>query len=497
MRFFVPQAPPGHEFHRDPIRGSVRARRTSNGSNHSTRMIAHTPASFTDLYQLTMAAGYWSERREGTATFELFVRRLPKDRSFLLVAGLDQVAEYLENLRFTTDELDYLRALPAFADIPADFFEALAALRFTGDVWAMPEGTPFFPHEPVLVIRAPLVEAQLVETALLALVNFPVSVASKATRVVAAAGGRSVVEFGARRAHGPGAAFVAARAAFLAGCAGTSNVEAGMRLGIPVYGTVAHSWVMSFDDEVEAFRAYQRLFPGNTVLLIDTYDTLRAARRITSAFAPGEVAGVRLDSGDLLELSKDVREILDGAGFTSTKILASGDLNERIIGELVASGARIDSFGVGTDLTTVRDAPSLSLVYKLVELESSGRREMKMKLSEGKSTYPGRKQVWRSTGADGRYANDTVTLADEPGPDGAEPLLVPMFEQGRRLQDEASLVDLRARAASRLEKLPVGLTGLEPPLEPFPVRFSDRILEIQRVLREEYGRSGQTGAEAI
>jgi nicotinate phosphoribosyltransferase len=460
-------------------------------------MSAHTATSFTDLYQLTMAAGYWAGGRAERATFELFVRRLPPDRNYLLVAGLDSAAEYLENLRFTGAEIDHLRVLPVFSGVPAGFFEALAGLRFTGDMWAMPEGTPVFPHEPVLVVRAPIMEAQLVETALLAVVNFPISVASKAARLATAAGGRSVVEFGARRAHGPQAANTAARAAFIGGCSGTSNVEAGMRYGLPVSGTVAHSWIMSFDDEAEAFRAYQRLFPGNAVLLIDTYDTLRAAERITEVFAPGEVAGVRLDSGDLGGLARGVRDILDRAGFASTRILASGDLNERSIAALLAAGAPIDAFGVGTDLTTVRDAPSISVVYKLVELgDAAGRREMKMKLSAGKSTYPGQKQVWRHTGADGRYAGDTVCLIDEPGPDGAEPLLAPFFESGRRLPRAEDLPAIRERAAASLARLPGPLLGLDVAPEPYPVRFSDRIRDAQRRLAETYGRRPPSGEPA-
>jgi nicotinate phosphoribosyltransferase len=452
--------------------------------SRGNRMRAHTPASMTDLYELTMAAGYWAARRDERAVFEFFVRRLPGDRNYMLAAGLDSVADYLENLRFTSEEIAYLRGVPVFSATPAQFFDALAALRFTGDAWAVPEGTPVFPNEPILTIAAPLIEAQIVETALLALINYPTSVASKAARIVAAARERPCIEFGARRAHGTEAALIAARAAFIGGCGGTSNVEAGLRFEIPLFGTVAHAWIMSFAGEIEAFRAYQRAFPDNAILLIDTYDTLRAAREITRAFAPGEVAAVRLDSGNLLELSRGVREIFDAAGFSETGIVASGDLDERSIDGLLARGAPIDSFGVGTELTVVRDAPSLGGVYKLVEIEREGRREMTMKASEGKATYPGHKQVWRHTGPDGRFSGDTVALVDEPGPPGAAPLLVPILRGGRRVGPPPPLAEIRQRAREAVAMLPAPLLGLDAPAEPYPVRFSDQILATQRKIRE-------------
>ncbi len=439
----------------------------------------------TDLYELTMAAGYWAEGRTERAVFELFTRRLPRDRGYLLACGTEAVADYLENFHFTAEEIAYLRAHPVFAETPSGFFDALAELRFTGDLWAMPEGTPVFPNEPMLTVAAPIVEAQIVETALLALVNYPTSVATKASRVVEAARGRSVVEFGARRAHGTDAALVAARAAFVGGCSGTSNVEAGMRFGLPISGTVAHAWIMSFDDEVEAFRAYQRAFPHNAVLLIDTYDTLRAARRVVEAFRPGEITGVRIDSGDLGAMARGVREILDAAGFGSTKILASGDLNEWSIAELVAVDAPIDAFGVGTDLVTVRDAPALGVVYKLVELDHDGEREFKMKRSEGKATYPGHKQVWRTTGADGRLAGDVVALFEEeaPAPD-ARPLLAAVLQNGRRVAPGPSLEAAQRATREAVGQLPDALRTLEAPAVPYPVRFSDRVLGIVEEIKK-------------
>jgi nicotinate phosphoribosyltransferase len=446
-----------------------------------------TPASMADLYELTMAAGYWAGERTERAAFELFVRHLPAGRGYLLAAGLEDAVAYLENFRFTPEEIDGLRRLPALAETPTQFFDALAALRFTGDLWAVPEGTPVFANEPILTVVAPILEAQIVETALLALVNYPTSVATKAARVVTAARGRGVIEFGARRAPGSDAALIAARAAYLGGCLGTSNVEAGLRFGIPVYGTIAHSWVMSFDDEIEAFRAYQRVFPRNAVFLIDTYDTVAASRRIVRSFRPVEVAGVRLDSGDLGALAREVRQVLDAAGFRETKIFASGDLNERAVAGLVAQGAPIDLFGVGTDLTTVRDAPALGGVYKLVEIQHEGRRDLKMKLSAEKATYPGHKQVWRQTGPDGRYEGDTVTLIDEPAPaPGATPLLAPILRGGRRVEPLPSLPELQQQARAAVERLPASLQSLDPPAEPYPVRFSEQILAAQAVLRRHY-----------
>jgi nicotinate phosphoribosyltransferase len=447
-----------------------------------------TPASTTDLYELTMAAGYWAAHRPERAVFELFVRHLPRGRGYLLTAGLEDAVAYLENFHFTAEEIAGLRALPAFAATPPAFFNFLAELRFTGDVWAMPEGTPAFANEPLLVVDAPIIEAQIVETALLALVNYPTSLATKAARVLRAAGGRAVVEFGARRAPGSDAALIAARAAFIGGCVGTSNVEAGLRCDIPVYGTIAHSWVMSFDDEIEAFRAYQQCFPHNAILLIDTYDTVRAARGITEAFRPDEVAGVRLDSGDLGALAREVRAVLDQAGFTGTQIFASGDLNESAVADLVAGGAPSGSFGVGTDLTTVRDAPAPGGVYKLVEIRRDGQREPKMKLSAEKMTYPGQKQVWRHAGPDGRFTGDTVTLMDEPRPaPGAEPMLVPVVQGGRRALPRPPLAEIQAPARAALARLPEPLLELDPPAEPYPVRFSDRILALQADLRRRYG----------
>ena len=288
----------------------------------------------TDLYQLTMAAGYWQAGKSGeTATFELFVRRLPDHRNFLIAAGLEQAVEYLLHMRFGEEEISYLRGLPHFANVDAGFFDQLRSWRFTGDLFAVREGTPLFAGEPFLTLRAPLLESQIPETYLLSTVGFQSLIATKAARIVDAAGGRAVVEFGTRRAHSPEAGVLAGRAAYIGGCRGTSNTLTGLRFGIPVFGTAAHSWVLSFPTELEAFRRLQQLLGDTTAYLIDTYDTLEGARRAASLGAP--FWGVRLDSGNLVELSRAVRAILDDSGQPQAKIMATGDLNEYKILELV------------------------------------------------------------------------------------------------------------------------------------------------------------------
>lgn len=348
----------------------------------------------TDLYQLTMAAGYFaSGKTSETAVFELFVRRLPEHRDYLIAAGLQQAVEYLLGLQFTEEQIRYLQSLANFQQVSTGFWDYLRSFRFTGDLFAMREGTPFFPGEPVAIVRAPIIEAQIPETFLLAVLGHQSMIAAKAARVVAAARGRSVVEFGSRRAHGPEAGVLAGRAAYIAGCAGTSNVEAGFRFGIPVFGTAAHSWVLSFADESESYRRLQELLGSGTVYLIDSYDTVEGARKAAALGRP--LWGVRLDSGDLANLSKQVRAILDDAGLQDAKIMATSDLNENRISELLADGAPIDSFGVGTELTTSYDAPAVSAVYKLVEMGTQDGKRYVAKYSAEKRTYPGSKQVFR------------------------------------------------------------------------------------------------------
>ncbi len=409
----------------------------------------------TDLYELTMAAGYHAAGETARASFELFVRELPATRGYLVAAGLEQAITYLETWRYTPDEITYLRTVPALQGADPTFFDDyLRRLRFTGDVWAVPEGTPVFAGEPILRVTAPLGEAQLVETALLATILFQTAVASKAARVTQAAGARPVFEFGGRRAHGMEAAMYAARAACLAGCRATSNVDAGYRFGVPVSGTMAHSWVMAHPDELTAFSRYAAVYGPRSVLLIDTYDSIAAARLIVRAGL--RPAAVRLDSGDLVHLSRAVRDVLDAGGLADTQILATGDLDEHKVAALVSAGAPIDGFGVGTALSTSSDAPSLSGVYKLVEIDRAGTLTPVMKLSAGKRTCPGVKQVWRVYGPTGPVG-DVVGLAGEAAPTGGEPLLTCVVRGGARQQPTRAIDQIRDACQTAVARLPEGV----------------------------------------
>ncbi len=422
----------------------------------------------TDLYQLTMLQAYFEAGMTETAVFELFVRKLPPGRNFFVAAGLEQAVEFLEGLRFGEEELAWIRSSGIFK--PA-FAERLRRLRFTGDVHAMPEGTVFFPNEPILRVTAPMPEAQLVESRLLNLVHFEVMVASKAARSVLAAPGKRLVDFGMRRAHGAEAGMLAARAAFLAGFDGSSVAMAGPRFGVPVFGTMAHSFVQAHDSESAAFLHFARAFPASALLLIDTYDTVAAARKV-AVLAPElaregvAVRGVRLDSGDLAQLARDVRRVLDDAGLKATTIFASGNLDEYQLRDLVAAGAPIDGFGVGTSLVTSSDAPSLDAVYKLQEYAGRPRR----KRSTGKATWPGRKQVYRHSGPDGRFAGDTVTVETDPQP--GEPLLEQVLAGGRRVRALPTLAESRDRARAQLARLPGPLGGLDAAPSPYPVEIA-------------------------
>ena len=439
----------------------------------------------TDLYELNMSQAYLGHGKTGTAVFEFFVRKLSVNRGFLIAAGLEQALDFLETLQFTSEELEWLAETGRFGKGLLDY---LSALRFTGEVHAMPEGTIFFPDEPILRVTAPLPEAQLVEPRLINILHFQSLIASKAARQVLLAPGKMLVDFGFRRAHGAEAGLMAARASYIAGFAGTATVIAGKLFGIPLYGTMAHSFIEAFDDEAAAFLAFAQSRPDNLVLLIDTYDTEAAARKVVALskrlHAEGiAVSAVRLDSGDLIQLSKVVRRILDGGGLTGVNIFASGGIDE---GELVRfreHGAPIDGFGIGTSLTTSFDLPALDCAYKLQEYDGLPRR----KHSSGKATWPGRKQVWRHYGPDGRMSRDVLTVEgdDQPG----EPLLKPVMKAGRRIEPAPTLAEVRARAARQLEKLPEPLRSLDTEAS-YPVAIAE---PLQRLTEETDRRLAQLG----
>jgi nicotinate phosphoribosyltransferase len=416
----------------------------------------------TDLYEITMVAGYWSAGLMPQATFELYVRELPLNRSYLIAAGLEQALDFLETLRFSNEDIEHLRTVPALQGVRRDFFdEYLPGFRFTGDVWAVEEGTPLFPPAPLLRVTAPLPEAQLVETALLAHVGFQTSVASRTARMVYAASGRAVVEFGARRAHGVEAGIFAARAAYLGGCASTSNVEAGRRFGIPVSGTMAHSWVMSFSDELDAFRRYSEVFGEDSVLLLDTYDPLEAAGVIVAAGL--HPRAVRLDSGDHVSLGRRVRAILDEGGLHDTEMFVSGDLDEWRIDEIVRTGAPVNGFGVGAALSTINDAPSLGAIYKLVEIDRNGATTPVMKRSAGKHTLPGCKQVWRVFSNDLAIEDVIEHVEETPDVATASPLLRRVMSGGRRETASPLLSDLRRQSIAALAALPESVRRIHQP----------------------------------
>ncbi len=422
----------------------------------------------TDLYELTMAAGYFEAGKvDEKATFELAIRRLPPHRNFVLAAGLPQVVDYLLNLGFSAEEVDYLRGLEQFRNASPAFWDYLRRLRFTGDLFAVPEGTPLFAAEPMLTIRAPIVEAQIPETYLLSALAFQSLIASKAGRSVEAGGGRPVVEFGTRRAHTPEAGVLGARAAYIGGCSATSNTLAGFRYGVPVTGTSAHSWVMSFPCEMEAFRRLQRVLGESTIQLLDTYDSLEGARHAAKLGKP--LSGVRIDSGDFASLARQVRAILDEAGLTETKIMASGDLDEYKIRDLVSAGAPIDIFGLGTQLATSADAPNLSATYKLVELDISGIKRFTAKYSQDKISVPGSKQVFRDV------ARDVIARSGECG--RGEALMKPVILGGRLIEPLPTIDQARAHAAQSVAKLAPALRQLEVG-EPWPVIYSRELREL-------------------
>lgn len=432
---------------------------------------------FTDLYELTMAQAYHAEGMAAPAVFELFFRRLPEGRNYIVAAGLQDAVDYFEGLHFTEAEIEYLRGQEIFSE---DFLASLGDLTFSGDVYAVSEGTPVFPNEPLLQVEAPILEAQLVETAVLNQIHFQSVLAGKAARVVAAAAGRNVVDFGSRRAHGTDAALKAARACYLAGGAGTSNVLAGHRYGIPIFGTMAHSYIQAHDSERQAFDAFTNLY-ADTTLLVDTYDTLEGVRHVIEMSRQlGEsfrVRAVRLDSGDLVELAKQSRRLLDEGGLDDVQIFASSGLDEHKIAEMLSAGAPIDGFGVGTKMTVAADAPSLDMAYKLVEYDGRPR----MKLSEDKVIYPGRKQVFRAV-EDGCMVHDTIARDDERL--AGQPLLRPVMKNGKRLpQTNVSVEDARQHCLRQHAQLPENIRRLEDTETPFPVHVSELLQQDLERLR--------------
>jgi nicotinate phosphoribosyltransferase len=427
----------------------------------------------TDLYQINMVQAYLDHGDTETAVFEFFARTLPARRGFLLAAGLEQALDYLETLRFSDADLSWLKGTGRFGQKLLDY---LAAFRFTGDVHAMPEGTAFFAAEPILRVTAPLPQAQFVESRLINILHFQSLIAAKAARCVLAAPNKLLVDFGMRRAHGAEAGLMAARASYVAGFAGTATVLAGERFGIPLYGTMAHSFIEAFDDEAAAFESFARARPDNVVLLLDTYDSEAAARKVV-ALAPRlkaagiAIRGVRLDSGDLVALSRSVRAILDAGGLTDTTIFASGGLDEDSLLAFARAKAPIDGIGIGTSLTTSSDAPSADCVYKMQEYAGLPRR----KRSAHKATWPGRKQVWRRYDASGRMAGDILSLE---GPDGTgEPLVQLVMKDGRRVAPSPSLDAIRRHAKRELGRLPEALSRLTPGAD-YPVEVADDLIEL-------------------
>jgi nicotinate phosphoribosyltransferase len=422
-------------------------------------MVTERPSALlTDLYQLNMDQAYLEHGETATAVFEFFVRNLPARRGFLLAAGLEQTLDFLENLRFGADEIAWLKDTGRFG---ADLLDYLVGFRFSGDVDAMPEGTVFFANEPIVRVTAPMPQAQLAESRLINILHFQTLIASKAARMMFAAPGKTIVDFGMRRAHGAEAGVMAARASYIAGFAGTATVLAGKEFGIPIFGTMAHSFVEAFDDETAAFAAFAQSRPDNLVFLIDTYDIEAAARKVV-ALAPRlkangiTIRGVRLDSGDLAAASRKVRRILDAGGLNDVTIFASGGLDEDRLAALTKDAAPIDGFGVGTSLTTSSDVPTLDCVYKLQEYAGLPRR----KRSENKATWPGRKQVWRRYGADGRMAGDIV--AREGDRHDGEPLLELVMRGGQRIKPAPTLDAIRQRAKEQLERVPEALRAVVP-----------------------------------
>jgi nicotinate phosphoribosyltransferase len=438
----------------------------------------------TDLYELTMCASYFDNKKLEPATFDLFIRRLPPSRSYFLFAGLEQILRFLKKAKFDEDHIVFMKK-QGFKD---DFLDYLRNFRFTGEVWSIPEGTVVFPTEPLIRVTAPIIEAQIIETFILNTVNLQTTIATKASRVTNAAKNKPIIEFGLRREHGTDAGMKVARSSYIAGCAGTSNVLAGMEYGIPVFGTMAHSFVMSFNKEIDSFRAFTKTFPDGSTLLIDTFDNIKGAENAAKVAQELEKKGfklgaVRLDSGDLVELSKKIRKLLDENGLKYVKIFASGDLDEYKIEEMLKKGARIDAFGVGTRMGTSEDRPYVDVIYKLCEkTDERGKFSPIMKLSEGKVTLPGRKQVFRLKDRKGSFIKDIIALDNEKI--YGEPLLIKVMEKGKIVYDLPSLDEITKKASENLSNIPPKYKKLKNAPR-YPVHLSVGLRRLMKDLTEK------------
>jgi nicotinate phosphoribosyltransferase len=438
----------------------------------------------TDLYELTMCASYFDNEKFEPATFDLFIRRMSPNRSYFLFAGLEQTLLFLKKTRFKEKHIAFLKK----QGFKEDFLDYLRNFKFTGEVWAVPEGTIIFPNEPLIRVTAPIIEAQLIETFLLNTVNLQTTIATKASRIVNAAKSKPIIEFGLRREHGTDAGIKVARCSYIAGCSGTSNVLAGLKYGIPVFGTMAHSFVMLFEREIDSFRAFTKTFPDKSTLLIDTFDNIKGAENAATVAKELEKEGfrlgaVRLDSGDLVEISKRVRELLDTNGLDYVKIFASGDLDEYKIEELLKKDAKIDSFGVGTKMGTSEDRPYVDVIYKLSEkMDGNGKFSPIMKLSQDKITLPGRKQVFRFMDKKSNFLKDIIALNDEKM-NGGQPLLIKVMEKGEIIYDLPSLEEIRKRAFDNVSRLPEKYKKLKSASR-YSVKLSRRLRTLTRELTE-------------
>ena len=442
-------------------------------------------ALLTDFYQLTMAQSYFQSRRLKPATFSLFIRSYPPNRGYFVSAGLADVLNFLEQFRFNAAAIDYLRSRGMFTE---EFLDFLRDLRFTGDVWAIPEGRLFFKDEPVLEVTAPIVEAQLVETFIINQIHLQTLIATKAARCLHAARGRAVVDFSLRRTHGIDAGIKVARASYLVGFAGTSNVKAGQEYGIPVVGTMAHSFVSSSENEIDAFRAFVASFPNNSILLIDTYDTLAGARNAVAvaremAARRERLQGVRIDSGDLAKLAFEVRRIFDAAGFPDVKIIGSGGLDEYDLADFSDAAVPFDSYGVGTKMGTSADAPWTDIAYKLVEYDN----RQVLKLSTGKTSIPGKKQVFRACDNEDRLRKDTITLRDERLAD-AEPLLKKVMAAGKVIGRQPLLEDARGTFSTEFRRLPDPIKAIRNPAN-YPVEQSAELTALRKKLEAKIAQN--------